>query len=179
MIRKANLNDPEAIRDLVNTYAARELMLPRALNEVYEDLRDFFVYEVGGRILGCAALHVCWEGLGEVRSLAVAEDMVGRGIGRQLVEACLGEARVLGMGRVFVLTYVPEFFRRFGFREYPKEQLPHKVWTDCLKCHKFPNCDEIAMLIELDDGRFAVRRTRSPSGDPGEGDGAEQAPDAQ
>jgi len=149
MIRKASLDDPAAIMGLVNVFAARELMLPRSLNDVYEQVRDFFVFEDGGRVVGCVALHVSWEGLGEVRSLAVCEEDQRKGIGTQLVQACLDEARALGMARVFVLTYVPEFFRRFGFGEYAKENLPHKIWNDCLKCPKFPNCDEIAMLVEL------------------------------
>ena len=149
MIRKASLNDPPAIAKLVNDFASRELMLPRSLNDVYEDIRDFFVAEEGGRLIGCAALHVSWEGLGEIRSAAVLEECQHKGIGRALMDACLAEARQLGMKRVFALTYAPGFFRHFGFREYPKEQLPHKVWGDCLKCPKFPNCDEVAMLIEL------------------------------
>jgi amino-acid N-acetyltransferase len=149
MIRKAGLDDPAAVMELINGFAARELMLPRSLNDLYEQVRDFFVFEDGGRVVGCAALHVSWEGLGEVRSLAVRAERQRKGIGTQLVQACLDEARALGMSRVFVLTYVPEFFRRFGFNEHPKEKLPHKIWNDCLKCPKFPNCDEIAMLVEL------------------------------
>ena len=149
MIRKANVRDPKCIMDLVNRFASRELMLPLPLSEAYDALRDFYVFEQDGRIVGCAALHVSWEGLGEVRSVAVAEEAQGRGVGTALVRACIEEARQLGMDRVFVLTYTPEFFDRFGFRRYPKEKLPHKIWSDCLKCPKFPNCDEVAMLVEL------------------------------
>jgi amino-acid N-acetyltransferase len=149
MIRKANVLDPKCIMDLVNRFASRELMLPLPLSETYDALRDFYVFEQDGRIVGCAALHVSWEGLGEVRSVAVAEEAQGSGVGTALVRACIEEARQLGMDRVFVLTYAPEFFSRFGFRRYPKEKLPHKIWTDCLKCPKFPNCDEVAMLVEL------------------------------
>ena len=149
MIRKANINDPPQILALVNHFAERGLMLPRALNELYDHLRDFFVCEKDGRIVACAALHVSWESLGEVRSLAVIEEAQRRGIGTQMVQACLKEARELGMKRVFALTYAPGFFRRFGFRDYPKEKLPHKIWADCLKCPKFPNCDEEALLVDL------------------------------
>jgi len=149
MIRKAKISDPPVIMELVNRFAARGLMLPRALNEIYENLRDFFLCEDNGRVLGCAALHVAWEGLGEIRSLAVVEEAQHRGIGRALVDACLEEARELGMARVFALTYVPQFFQSMGFRSYPKNKLPHKVWTDCLKCPKFPNCDEEAVVIDL------------------------------
>ena len=149
MIRKARIGDPPAIMALVNGFAARELMLPRALNELYEGLRDYFVWEQDGKIVGCAAMHVSWEGLGEVRSLAVLEEAQARGIGTELVNACLQEARDLGLNRVFVLTYVPPFFRRFGFRDCSKASLPHKIWTDCVRCPKFPDCDEEALIVEL------------------------------
>jgi len=149
MIRKARIGDPPAIMALVNGFAARELMLPRALNELYEGLRDYFVWEQDGKIVGCAAMHVSWEGLGEVRSLAVLDEAQGRGIGTELVNACLQEARGLGLNRVFVLTYIPQFFRRLGFRDCPKASLPHKIWTDCVRCPKFPDCDEEALIVEL------------------------------
>ncbi|MHC4479520.1 MAG: N-acetyltransferase [Planctomycetota bacterium] len=149
MIEKAGINDPRDILALVNHYADRQLMLPRSLNEMYDQLRDFLVCREDGRVLGCAALHVSWEGLGELRSLAVAEEAQGRGVGTALVEACLEEARQLGMQRVFVLTYAPEFFRRFGFVDHPKEGLPHKIWADCLNCPKFPDCDEVALTKDL------------------------------
>jgi len=150
MIEKAHMNDPRDIRALVNHYASRELMLPRSLNDIYENLRDFFVWREDSEILGCAALHVSWQGLGEIRSLAVAEDAQGRGIGRELVKSCLREADELGMERVFVLTYVTEFFAALGFELYPKEKLPHKIWADCLHCPKFPDCDEVAMMLNLE-----------------------------
>jgi amino-acid N-acetyltransferase len=149
MIRKAKISDPPALVELVNHFASRELMLPRSLNEVYEDLRDFFVWEEDGQICGCAALHVSWKGLGEIRSLAVREEYQGRGIGAELVEACLEEARELNMSRVFALTYEQDFFARFGFERFPKDDLPHKIWSDCLKCPKFPDCDEVAVMLEL------------------------------
>ena len=149
MIRKATIDDPPAIMKLVNRFAEQGLMLPRALSEIYENLRDFFLYERDGRVLGCVALHVAWEGLGEIRSLAVVEEAQGQGIGRQLVEACVNEARQLRIRRLFALTYVPDFFRTLGFEPYPKEKLPHKIWTDCLKCPKFPNCDEQAVILEV------------------------------
>ena len=149
MISKARFGDAETIISIVNHFAAQELMLARSLQDVYEHLRDFFVYREAERILGCAALHICWDKLAEIRSLAVLEEAQRKGIGAALVEACLEEARALGAQKVFTLTYVPEFFRRFGFRDYPKEKLPHKVWADCLRCPKFPNCDEQSLIVEL------------------------------
>jgi amino-acid N-acetyltransferase len=149
-IEKARIGDPPQIVALVNEYADRQLMLPRSLNDIYESLRDFFVCRLEGRVVGCAALHVSWSGLGEIRSLAVGEEHTGEGIGQRLVQSCLDEAEELGMHRVFALTYIPEFFERFGFERYPKDELPHKVWADCLNCPKFPDCDEIAMILDLD-----------------------------
>jgi len=149
MVEKARIDDPPLILALVNYYADRQLMLPRSLNDIYECLRDFYVWREEGELLGCVALHVSWQGLGEVRSLAVREEAAGRGIGRRLVQSCLDEARALGMHRVFALTHVPEFFERIGFQRYPKESLPHKVWADCLNCPKFPDCDEVALVLDL------------------------------
>ncbi len=149
MIEKANIDDPPHILAIVNHFADQQLMLARSLNDVYENLRDFFVWRQDGRIVGCAALHVSWQGLGEVRSLAVLEEARGRGIGRALVESCLEEAGSLGMQQLFVLTYMPEFFEKFGFVLHPKEKLPHKVWADCLNCPKFPDCDEVALIKDL------------------------------
>ncbi len=152
MIEKARIGDPPDILALVNRYAEQQQLLPRSLNDIYENLRDFFVCREEDRLVGCAALHVSWKGLGEIRSLAVREDRQGGGIGTALVERCLEEARELGMDRVFVLTYLPEFFLKFGFSLYPKENLPHKIWTDCLNCPKFPDCDEVALVLGLKPG---------------------------
>ena len=149
MIRKAKITDVKAIQSLVNQYADTGQMLPRTLNELYEHLRDFHVYEEQEALVGVCALHVSWEGLAEVRSLAVRQDMTKRGIGAQLVQQCLREAAELQVARVFVLTYQDGFFRKLVFQEVDKKELPHKIWTDCLNCVKFPNCDEIALEIIL------------------------------
>jgi len=148
-IRKATLKDPNDIADLINSYAKDGLMLPRALNDIYEDLRDFFVCSDSGGLVGCGALHICWGGLGEIRSLAVREDAQSMGVGQKLVLRCISEARELGMEKVFTLTFEPGFFSKFGFEKYPKENLPHKIWSDCLRCPHFPNCDETAMILNL------------------------------
>jgi len=148
MIRKATITEVADIQALVNLYAERGDMLPRALHDLYDNLRDFFVYEEGGKIVGVCALHITWDNLAEIRSLAVAEAHTGRGIGGRLIEACLDEARALKIGRVFALTYIPEYFKRQGFRQIDKATLPHKIWHDCLNCVKFPNCDEQAVIRE-------------------------------
>ena len=149
MIRRATIPDVKAIHKLLMTYARDGLMLSRSLADIYEALRDFYVFEQDGVVAGTVCLHICWEDLAEVRSLAVDQGWEGQGIGRQLVETCLEEARQLGLKRVFALTYKQVFFEKLGFRVIEKSQLPHKVWGDCLKCAKFPECDEIAMSLEL------------------------------
>lgn len=150
MIRKARMSDVKAIQKLVAEYARKGDMLPRSLSEIYENLRDYFVFtEGGGEIVGSAAIHIMWEDLAEVRSVAVREDRMGRGVGTRLVEACISEAIVLGISRVFALTYRPEFFEKLGFSRVDKSELPQKIWSDCLKCSKFPDCDEVALLTDL------------------------------
>jgi amino-acid N-acetyltransferase len=129
-------------------------MLPRSLADIYENLRDYFVFEEdNGELAGSAAIHIMWEDLAEVRSLAVREGKMRRGIGTRLVESCISEAIVLGIGRVFALTYKPEFFEKLGFHIVDKAELPQKIWTDCLKCSKFPDCDEVALVADFSGRR--------------------------
>lgn len=148
VIRKAQAADAPAIQGLLAHFAARGELLPRTLNEVYEHLRDFFVCEVEGRVVGLCGLALYWEDLAEVRSLAVHEDYGGRGLGGALVQACVAEAASLGIRRVFALTYRATFFERLGFGEIDKRDLPQKIWKDCYKCAKFANCDETALIRE-------------------------------
>jgi amino-acid N-acetyltransferase len=148
-LRKARINDVPQIHTLVNSFATRGEMLGRSRSELYEGIRDFFVVEQDDLILGCSALHINWEDLAEVRSLAVLSEGQGKGFGRILVNACIEEARSLGITRIYALTYRPGFFERVGFSKVSKDSLPQKVWGDCLKCPKFPNCDEDALIMEL------------------------------
>lgn len=150
MIRKAKPKDAVSIHGLINFYAKEGLLLPVSLNNLYDNIRDFWVYERNGQILGCCALHITWEDLAEIRSLAVKREAHGRGIGKKLVLRCLEEAKELELKKVFVLTYQVEFFKKLGFKEIDKTLLPHKVWTDCLNCPKFPTCDETAMIKHLE-----------------------------
>lgn len=149
MIRKAQIADVKDIQKLLMTFASRGDMLSRSLSELYESLRDFYVSEEEGVLLGAAALHIVWEDLAEVRSVAVSEDAGRKGLGSQLVQACIAEARAIGLKRIFCLTYKPDFFGKHGFRLVDKAELPHKVWGDCIKCPKFPDCDENAMILDL------------------------------
>jgi amino-acid N-acetyltransferase len=148
-LRKARIADVPEMQQLINYFADRGELLPRSLSQLYENVRDFFVVEHDGRIVGTCALHVAWCDLAEVKSLAVDPDFQGQGIGKQLVQACLAEARELGVARVFALTYKPAFFYKLGFKEVDKSELPHKVWSDCINCVKFPDCGEIAVILEL------------------------------
>lgn len=148
-IRKARIPDAKAIHQLLISYAQQELMLSRSLPDIYELIRSFYVFEENGEVLGTVSLHICWEDLAEVRSLAVAEGQMKKGIGRQLVQSCLQEAKELGLKKVFALTYQPGFFEKMGFNYIEKAELPQKIWSDCIKCPKFPDCDEIAMSIVL------------------------------
>jgi len=149
MIRKAQIADVKDIQKLLMIFASRGDMLSRSLSELYESVRDFYVVEEGGVLQGVAALHIVWDDLAEVRSVAVLEDAGRKGIGGRLVEACISEAREIGLKRIFCLTYKPNFFAKHGFRLVDKAELPHKVWGDCIRCPKFPDCDENAMILDL------------------------------
>jgi len=137
------------MQKLINYYAKRDKMLPRSLNELYENIRDFFVYSEGKKILGCCALHIDWEDLSEIKSLAVAPSKTGRGVGKKLLVECIKEAKMMKVKKIFALTYVPGFFERFGFTVIDKSELPHKIWSECIKCVYFPGCKEIAVMKEI------------------------------
>ena len=143
------MKDVRDIQGLVNFHAEKGEMLPRSLGDTCDNIRDFFVYEEDGVILGCCALHVTWVDLAEVKSLAVAEKVQGQGMGRDLLDACLEDARRLAIKKVFALTYKPGFFEKMGFQQVEKGELPHKVWLECVKCVKFPDCDEVAVIRTL------------------------------
>jgi amino-acid N-acetyltransferase len=148
-IRKAKISDVEQMRLLVNFYADKGLMLKKSLNDFYENIRDFYIAEEENTIIACCALHPSWADLAEIKSLAVEDKQKGKGIGSKLVELCLQEAKEIGMKRVFVLTYRDDFFKKFGFKPIVKEELPHKIWNECVNCPKFPDCDEIALITDL------------------------------
>ena len=148
VIRGAKIKDVPRMAQIINEYAKKGLMLPRSLSRLYEQLRDYVVAELDGEVVGCGALQVTWEDLGEIRSLAIAEEHKRQGIGSEIVACLLKVARKIGLTRVFVLTYRMDFFGQFEFQEIPKERLPHKVWKDCFDCIKFPECDEHAMILE-------------------------------
>ena len=151
MIRKATVKDVKVIHELLQEYGKKEELLARPLSELYDHVRDFSVYEnpSNGRIIGCCALQFCWEDLAEIRSLAVHPDHIGSNIGRQLTETVLEEALRFQIAKIFTLTYKPAFFEKFDFTRIDRSELPLKIWSDCIICVKFPDCDETAMLKEL------------------------------
>ena len=151
MIRKAKICDIRSMHVILSEYAARGLLLGRSLSDLYAQLRDFIVVEDDSthEIVGTCSLRICWEDIAEIRSLAVREDFRGSDLGRAMVEICIKEASDLGLKKLFVLTYVPAFFEKLGFKPVDKSVLPHKVWGDCIKCVKFPDCDEEALLLDL------------------------------
>lgn len=148
-LRKARLSDAAGIQRIIAIFAARDEMLPRALGEVYENIRDFFVIETEEAVVACGGLHVCWSHLAEIKSLAVDERWQGRGLGKSIVTACVAEAESLELRQVFALTYRPGFFGGLGFRVVDKATLPHKVWNECIRCPKFVGCSEIAVVRDL------------------------------
>jgi amino-acid N-acetyltransferase len=147
--RKATIRDARSIHSLVNNFAKKDNMLPRSLNEIYENIRDFLVSTNGSSLVAASALHILWEDLAEIRSVAVMNKYQGQGLGKKLIGKCLKEAKSLGVKKVFALTYKPEYFVGLGFHEIDKGTLPHKIWGECLKCHKFPDCDESAVLMDI------------------------------
>ena len=152
MIRTATIYDVPRIQEVINSHAELGRMLFKSLAQLFEDLRDFAVYEdEDGRVVGCAAVTIIWADLAEVRSLAVDEAYRGRGIGRALVEWCVDEARRLRIRKLMSLTYEQRFFEKLGFEVVQKEALPLKVWSDCVRCPKRDGCDEIAMVLTLHD----------------------------
>ena len=148
-IRKAKISDLKNVQKLINDYAKKEEMIPRSLNELYETVRDFVVCEGHDTICGVCALHIMWEDLAEIRSLAVDKLYQKKGAGKKLVQQCLKEARALGIKKVFALTYCPEFFKKLGFVDIDKASLPQKIWGDCLRCPRFPECNEHAVIKYL------------------------------
>lgn len=148
-IKRAKISHVKHIHKFINEFAKQETMLARSLNELYEGIRDFVIYEEEGIIKGVCAIRILWEDLAEIRSLAVKEEFQKIGIGRELVQKCMKDAKNLGIKKVFALTYQPGFFRKLGFKDIDKNKLPQKIWGDCLKCPKFPECDEHAVIIYL------------------------------
>jgi amino-acid N-acetyltransferase len=148
-IDRARVSDAASIHQMISHFADKREMLPRALSEIYEDIRDYFVVRQRDQVIACAALHVTWVDLAEIRSLAVDEKEQNQKIGSLLVQACLEESKELGIPRVFCLVRKPAFFEKHDFQLIDKMELPQKVWAECYRCPKFPDCDEVALVRRL------------------------------
>ncbi len=148
-IRSAKISDAEAIYALINFYAERDRMLFRPLADIYENLQAFTVAELDGKVVGCCALQIIWSDLAEIKSLAVDEASTDKGLGKMLVAAATEQAGQMGLPKIFALTLRPEFFKKLGFSVVEKDTLPMKVWSDCAKCPKQQNCDEIAVIKDV------------------------------
>ncbi len=153
MIRKAKVKDGEEIFKILQKFAIKGLLLPRSLNSIYENIRDFFVYEENNKIVAVCSLHVYWEDLAEIKSLAVLDSYQNRGIGKKLVLECLKDAEKLGIEKVFALTYVPEFFEKLNFKIVDKSNFPQKIWNECIHCTKFNDCKEVPVLYNFKEVR--------------------------
>lgn len=148
-IRSAKVSDVKAMHALIGFYAERKEMLPRPVNDIYENIQEFVVAEDKGKVVGCCALHVSWEDLAEIKALAIAENYQKKGIGTKLVLSLHKKARELGVKKVFALTFKPHFFLRLGYAQITREKLPHKIWGECIKCPLFPDCGEIPLIRSL------------------------------
>ncbi len=156
IIRDATIKDAEEIHSIISDFAELDRMLFRSMASIYEDIQTFIVAaDDNGELLGCAALAVMWADLAEVKSLAVRRDSGGMGIGKKLVERIIEKARGLGISQLMALTLEPKFFEKLGFVEIEKRKLPMKVWSDCANCPKQDHCDEVAFILQLDEGRPA------------------------
>ena len=149
-VEKASISDVQRMHELVNRFASKGEMLPRALSEIYENLRDYFViHDDTGKVAACVALHISWADLAEIKALAVTEDRHHKGLGTALIKSCIEEATMLGIRKIFCLTYKPAFFEKQGFIQVEKMELPRKVWAECYSCPKFPDCDEVSLIYEI------------------------------
>ncbi len=149
LLRKARLSDVPSLFKLIHQYAAEEVMLPRALPELYENVWEFTVAEKANQVAACGALRLYNEEIAEIRSLCVDPQQKTAGLGRAIVNELMHEAKRLGLKRVFALTVVPGFFTKMGFYPVERGALPQKVWRDCLQCEKYFRCDETAMVFDL------------------------------
>lgn len=159
-VRKARVTDVAALQELINWHAERGMMLSKTRQELYEQLRDFFVFCREDQVVGSAALHIFGPDVAELRSVAVKPERAGRGIGGALVEAALSEAQELGLDQVFLLTARPDFFAGFGFLKIDRGVLPRKIWADCLHCSYYHDCREIAMIVNVEEGLKASAERR-------------------
>jgi amino-acid N-acetyltransferase len=146
---KARVGDVPGIKSLIEYHAKKNKMLSRSLSYLYDNLRDYFIAVEADKLVGCVSLHISWADLAEVKSLAVSPEMTGKGVGKALLDAALTEAKEIGVKKVFTLTLEPEYFTKHGFKKIQRDELPMKVWGECIYCPKYPDCDETALTIDI------------------------------
>jgi len=151
LLRRATSKDIPEIQKIINYYASKGYMLPRSLNELYENTGNFLVEEEEGKVVACCGLYIVWENLAEIKSLAVKEEYQHKDLGKKLIKESLVQAKRLIINQVFALTFIPEYFEKLNFKKIDKGNLPHKIWSDCIKCIHFPNCNETAVVISLEE----------------------------
>ncbi len=162
VLRKALMCDVKSLYNLFSEYSKAGEMLPRSMSDIYEHLRDFYIAEIENEdeesagapghtpdVIGACALTIVWENLAEIRSLAVKRPYTRKLIGTELIKKCIEEAKFFKITNLFALTYKPQFFQKSGFKIIDKSELPHKIWSDCINCVKFPDCDETAVMLKL------------------------------
>ncbi len=150
-IRPAKVTDVKTIQSIIAHYAEKKEMLPRSLNDIYENIQEYVVCEDKSKVVGCCALHVSWEDLAEIKALAIAQNYQGKGIGTKLVKTCHKKANDLGIKKAFALTFKPRFFLKLGYTQISRESLPHKIWGECVKCPLFPDCGEVPLILDLNE----------------------------
>jgi amino-acid N-acetyltransferase len=148
-IRTAKVGDVKTIQSMIAAYAEKKEMLPRSLNDIYENIQEYVVAEENKKVIGCCALHVSWDDLAEIKALAIAQNYQHKGIGTLLVKKLHKKALALGINKVFALTFKPKFFLNLKYTQITRESLPHKIWGECVKCPLFPDCGEVPLLLEL------------------------------
>jgi amino-acid N-acetyltransferase len=149
-IRPAKVSDVKQMNKIVEFYADNKEMLHRSLNSIYENIQEYIVAEEDGKVIGCGALHVAWEDLAEIKALAIAPEHRRKKLGTKIVAQLQENAKNLGVKKVFSLSFKPDFFIKLGYRVIPKETLPHKIWSECINCHLFPDCGEVPLLLPLE-----------------------------
>lgn len=148
-IRPAKVQDVKQMQKIIEFYADNKEMLHRSLNSIYENIQEYVVAEVKGKIIACGALHVSWDNLAEVKALAVERTYARRGIGTKIVKTLEENALGLGIFTTFALSFKPAFFQKMGYEIISREVLPQKIWSECINCHLFPDCGEVPLIKDL------------------------------
>ena len=148
-IRHAKVSDAKTIQSMIAFYAEKKEMLPRSINDIYENIQEYVIAEDKNKVIGCCALHVSWDDLAEIKALAIAQNYQHKGIGTKLVKTLHKKALELGINKVFALTFKPKFFLNLKYTQISRESLPHKIWGECVKCPLFPDCGEVPLILEL------------------------------